>query len=247
MAAPGQTPTSDSGVAELQRVLKTYAQITGYTPADPGVVDGVIGIKTTMAVIAIVPRVPGLPSEVTAMVPVMALMLAAEDTRTQVFNLIKRNASLITKAIIALEAYRVGTGTGTAPPATTPTSTSIKAGTLWQPGANPYAATTMTATAPMVYTSGGAIPGDPTRAIWFRDAFTRRYRVAVPKQGLHGFADYVEVAPSASPPASGTQVSRTAFMSAIGKWWGTLPGMIALGAVGVGVGFAAYKGARAVI
>lgn len=254
MAAPGQTPVSDSGVAELQRVLKAYVQITGYAPADPGTVDGIVGIKTAMAVIAMLPRVPGLPDEVRALAPVISLMLATEDGRSQAFGIIKRNAGTISKGIIAMEAYRVGTSSPTAPPpGTTPTSTSVKANTLWHPGAN-INAVTSGQVAPAITTAGGAIPTNPALAIWFFDGFhffgfknASVYRLAVPRGGLNGFADYVEVAPSASQPNFGTQVSRTAFMAAVGQWWWTVPGMIAIGAALAGGGYAAYRGARALL
>jgi hypothetical protein len=230
MAAPGQTP-SDSGVAELQRVLKAYVQVTGYTPADPGTVDGIVGVKTAMAVIAMLPRVPGIPEEVRAMAPVLSIMLATDDGKTQVYRTIKNNASTIAKAIIALEAYRVGTSSGS--PATTATSTAIATNTFFNPGA--------------IATAGGAIPGDPRVTIWFYDGFRKVYRVAVPKAGLAGFSNYVEVSPSASLPAYGTQVSRNAFMSATGRWWGTYPGMAGIGVGVIAATAVAYRAVRAVL
>jgi hypothetical protein len=244
MAAPGATPKSDSGVAELQRVLKAYVQLTGYAPADPGTVDGIVGARTAMAVIAMLPRVPGMPEEIRALAPVMALLLATADGQKQAYGIITRNAGTISKGIIALEAYRIGSGATTPP---TPTAASIKAGTLWQPGGNPYAVTSNTVTAPIVYTAGGAIPGNPAQAIWFYDLFSRNYRLAVPKQGLSGFSDYVEVAPSMSEPNAGVRVSRSAFMSATGRWWGTYLGMAAIGFGAIGASVVAYRGARAVL
>jgi len=112
---------SDPTVAELQRVLTVYAQATGYAPANPGAVDGIVGQPTAMAVAAIVPRLPGLPAEVVAMAPLISLMLATDQGRNEIFTLIKRNAGTITKAIVALEAYRLATqkppsGGGKAPP-----------------------------------------------------------------------------------------------------------------------------------
>lgn len=233
-------PKSDSGVAELQRVLKTYVQITGYTPADPGTVDGIVGIKTVMAVVAMLPRVPGLPSEIRALAPVISLMLVTDDGRAQAFNLVKSNAGTISKAIIALEAYRIGTASGS--PGATPTSTSIKAGTLQMHAAAAAVAAGMLP--PVTATGGGAIPTSPELSIWFYDVWKRSYRVAVPRGTLAGFTNYVEVAPAVSQPNFGTQVSRGAFMSAIGQWWGSPLGMAAIAAALAGGGYAAYRGAR---
>lgn len=109
MAAPGQTATSDATVAELQRVLTVYANATGYAPANPGAVDGIVGQRTALAVAAMVPRLPSLPAEVTAMAPLISLMLATDQGRNEIFALIKRNATTISRAIIALEAYRLAT------------------------------------------------------------------------------------------------------------------------------------------
>lgn len=231
------TPKSDSGVAELQRVLKTYVQITGYQPADPGAVDGIIGVKTTMAVIAMLPRVPGLPAEVRALAPVLTLMLATAEGKQQAFDLIRKNAGSISKAVIALEAYRIGTATGT--PGTTPSTTAIKTGAL-----NYAASLVWMGAAP---TPGGAVPAMPAASIWFYDSWKRTYRVAVPQGTLAGFADYVEVAPAASRPNFGTEVGRGAFMSAVGQWWATPLGMAALGVLTLGGGYAAYRGARALL
>lgn len=99
----------DPNVKELQRVLAIYAQATGYAPANPGAADGIVGQRTAMAVAAVVPRLPGLPAEVVAMAPLISLALATDQGRTEIFGLIKRNAVNITRAVIALEAYRLAT------------------------------------------------------------------------------------------------------------------------------------------
>lgn len=106
---------SDPTVAELQRVLTVYANATGYAPANPGAVDGIVGQRTALAVAAMVPRLPGLPAEVVAMAPLISLMLATDQGRNEIFGLIKRNAPNITRAIIALEAYRLATQQQPAP------------------------------------------------------------------------------------------------------------------------------------
>lgn len=236
---PGEAvaPRSDSSVAELQRVLTTYAQITGFTPANPGPVDGIVGIKTTLAVVAMLPRVPGLPSEVTAMAPVIALLLATTDGQKQAFGLIQRNASTISRAIIALEAYRIGTASGT--PGTTPTTTSIKTG---RPGGFITNAVFTAAPTP----DGAGVPTNPSMAIWFYDSFQHKYRVAVPRVSLgSSYVDYVEVAPAASRPTFGTEVTRLTFMSAVGKWWASPIGIAAIAGGVAAAAFVAYKGVQA--
>lgn len=136
MTAPGQT-IADATVAELQRVLTIYAQATGFALAFPGATDGIVGQKTALAVAAMVPRLPGLPAEIVAMAPLISLILATDQGRTEAFALIKRNATTITRAIIALEAYRLATGGGGGgPPVPAPTSgwknQTVKAG--WAAG-----------------------------------------------------------------------------------------------------------------
>jgi len=135
MAAPGQTPqTADPAVAELQRVLTAYAQVTGFAPAFPGTVDGIVGVKTTMAVAAMIPRLPGMPSELVVFAPIISLALVTEDGRTQAFSLIKRNAGIISKAIIALEAYRLAQGQPPAPVAPQPAGRPPSVKSMWAAG-----------------------------------------------------------------------------------------------------------------
>lgn len=243
---------SDSSVAELQRVLTAYAKITGFTAADPGTADGIIGMKTVLAVVSILPRVPGLPREVTMMAPMIGLMLATEDGKTAAFKLIKSNAGLISKAIIAMEVYRTGSGSAPspAPTATTPTVTSVKAGTIWAQGGRIDPSMLAPVRVPggsIVNTPGGPIPGDPNLTIWFHDRIRKVWRIAVPKPGLHGFNDYVEVAPAASAPAFGTEVNRMTFMSAVGKWYWTPGGMAAVAGGVLGLGALTFAGLRAVL
>lgn len=238
--------TPDSGVTELQRVLTAYAQVTGYTPANPGPIDGIVGLRTAMAVIAMLPRVPGIPSEVTSLAPVLSLMLATEDGKAQVFGLIRRNATSISRAVIATEAYRVATGGNVQQPPPPPV-----------PGGGKASWALVSAAAAIAPNSVWAPPSAaggttaPDAAIWFWDGLhpfkpeRSMYRIAVPRGTLSGsYSNYVEIAPSMSKPNSGTEVSRGAFYSAIGQWWKTPLGMAAVGVGAVGATFAAYKGAR---
>lgn len=231
MPAPGQTaptpPKPDSGVAELQRVLKAYVAATGYTAADPGTVDGLVGIKTATAVAMMIPRIPDLPQTVRAMGPVMLMLMATEEGRANVYKMIRENASMLAAAIIAMEAYRAGTtatsGGGTAPAA---------------PGTPaPRTRFNEALTAVLVASAGSpAVPAMPTTTIWW--AADGKYRIAVPQgTALGGYSGYVEVAPSLTRPNFGTQVTRTDFLKAIGHWWATpvgIGGLVAGGLVIVG-------------
>lgn len=230
MPAPGQTaptpPKPDSGVAELQRVLKAYAAATGYTAADPGPVDGLVGIKTATAVALLIPRIPDLPQAVQALAPVAIMFIAAGgDKAASVYKMIRENASTIAAGIIAMEAYRAGTAAssgGTTPAQGTPA---------------PRTRFNEALTAVLVSAAGSpAVPAMPTTAIWWYAG--DQYRIAVPRSAtLGGYTGYVEVAPSLTRPNFGTQVSRTDFFKAIGHWWATpigIGGLVAGGLVVVG-------------
>ncbi len=240
MPAPGQTPQSDSGVAELQRTLKAYAEITGFAGADPGTVDGVVGMKTATAVINVVPRLPSLPSEVRVLFgPVALLALMDSQLREQAFRQIRSNATTISRAIIALEVYRAAQASTAQPGTPVPKSPT----TPWR---FPAIYTTQLPAAGSQITPANT-PTTPALALWFYDGWRKTYRVAVPRQTLNGFANYVEVAPSMSRPTTGTEVNRSAFMSATGQWWASPIGMIAIGAGVVAAGTAAVIGARSIL
>lgn len=239
MPAPGQTaptpPKPDSGVAELQRVLKAYVAATGYAAADPGAVDGLVGPKTATAVALVVPRIPDLPTAIKNMAPVMIMLIAAGgDKAASVYKLIRENASTIAGGIIAMEAYRAGTAatSGGAAPAVpgTPAPRTRFGDAL---------------TAVLVSAAGSpAVPAMPTTTIWW--AANGQYRVAVPQgTSLGGYSNYVEVAPSLTRPNFGTQVSRTDFLKAIGHWWATPIGIGGLVAGGLVVVGGAVLGVRA--
>ena len=234
MPAPGQTaptpPKPDSGVAELQRVLKAYAAATGYTAADPGPVDGLVGIKTATAVAMMIPRIPDLPQSVRAMGPVILMLLATDDGRASVYKMIRENASTIAGGIIAMEAYRAGTaasGGGSTPAQGTPA---------------PRTRFSEALTTVLVSAAGSpAVPAMPTTTIWWYAG--NQYRVAV--GAAEGAVHYVEVAPSLTRPNFGTQVSRTDFFKAIGHWWATPIGIGGLVAGGLVVVGGAVLGVRA--
>lgn len=231
-------PVADAGVAELQQALKLYAQTTGYAPADPGEVDGIVGVKTATATLNVIPRLPGLPAEVAAIAKLGAAALPAFGLE-YVAKIITAYAGYISKAILALNVYDVidaaedGSGSGGGGGHRRPASVlapwaSAAGGAIYAPS--------------VIRTpSGDLIPGDPTKAIWFRDWWTGMYRVAAPRPaglGANSYRNYVETVPSMSRPATGAEVSRSTFMMAVGKWYKTTPALIAIaaGVTGAGVG-----------
>lgn len=241
-----ETPKPDSSVAELQRTLKAYAQLVHYAPADPGTVDGIVGVKTATAVLLVVPRIPKIPDEIKAVAMLGPLALANDDMRKEVFKLITNYASTISAAIIAAQVIQATTGGGSATSSTTATGGK-------KPATNSIAALLPGITAAGWQTQaapgGGIVPTNPANTIFFWDFWTQRYRVAVPRGaglGAGGYVNYVEVASAQSRPAMGTEVNRDAFMHATGKWWGTTVGIIGIALGAVAATGAAYAGVQAV-
>lgn len=207
MPAPGQTAPFNADVAELQRVLTSYAQVTGFTAANPGTVDGRVGTRTVMAVIAVAPNIPGLPSDIKAMIPIATILLATTEGQKKAVDLITKNAKYITKAMLAVAVMQVANR-----------QTPTKPGTI-------------------VISPTGPTATMPANAIWFYDSRRGTYRVAVPRglQGL-GASAYVEIAPSSTAPG-GTQVTKNTFLVQTGQWYATPLGIGALvggGAIGLG-------------
>lgn len=231
---------SDSSVAELQRVLATYATITGFTPANPGKATGIVDMPTVMAVVAILPKVPKLPKEVIVLPAIVALYAATDDGKKQLFDLVKAYAGSVSKAIIALEVYQVGSGSVVP---VTPVKASVKSGTIFNQAGAMIMQNLATGT---VATAGGIIPGNPALAIWFYDNWSKSYRIAVPMGSLAGYSNYVEVSTAVSKPAQGTEVNRSTFMSATGKWWLTTGGMAAVAGGVVGLGALTFATVRSI-
>lgn len=195
-----------TAVKQMQQALKVYAQGTGYTAADPGAVDGVVGNQTINAVIAMVPLLPGLPDEIKALAPLGPLIMTNADARNRAKSFITAQASKIHSAIIGLGAYQIAVGK-------TPTSQTPPSPPRWLP---------------VGPTSGGsdAPPVGAGTAIYFYDRGRNMYRVAVP-----GAGGYVEVAPSATRPL-GNEVTKTQFLTAIGQWYATWWGIGLIAASG---------------
>lgn len=194
-------------VKQLQQALTTYARVTGFSAANPGAIDGVVGIQTISAVIAMIPLIPKLPDTVKAIAPLGPLILINSDARARATKFITDNADKITNGIIGLAAYQAGTGRLPVP---------VGPGNVGPGG-------------------GGTIM--PSTTIFFLDRKRRVYRIAVPSAtglfGVHGGnlgASYTEVAPSSTRP-NGTEVTKTDFLTATGQWYATWwgIGILALG------------------
>lgn len=111
-------------VEKLQQVLKAYAQVSGNTMADPGTVDGIVGVKTRMAIQAVLPYLTGKISSTVATALTVAITAASmsPSAAAQIDQAITQYASQLTLGIAAITTYRAATAPQTAPTATTPPS-----------------------------------------------------------------------------------------------------------------------------
>lgn len=196
---------ANAAVKQMQQALKVYAQSTGYSAADPGATDGVVGVRTINAVIAMVPLLPSMPDEIKALAPLGPLIMTSADARSRATTFITTHASKIHAGIVGLAAYQVAVGGK-------PTNVSTET----PPRGLPVGPTAQT---PPVATTG--------TAIYFYDRGRNAYRVAVPRAG-----GYVEMAPSPTRPL-GNEVTRTQFLTAVGQWYATWWGLGLLAAGGL--------------
>lgn len=113
-------------VEGLQSALKSLAQAANWPAADPGPIDGVVGVKTLTAVNAVINNVQEIPSTVrTALTVVLALAMTDAESRAKAFELVATYASELTTAItVAIARY-----SGANPPSNTGTG-QIKIGTV---------------------------------------------------------------------------------------------------------------------
>jgi hypothetical protein len=189
------TTTANRSVAELQRTLAAYAKATGNVAANPGAADGIVGTKTILAVAAVLPYLPGLPQEIRILATLAPIAVAVDSAREQAKTIITKNASTITKGVIATAAYQAYQGK---PPT----------------GQLPVTAGQAVVTMP----NGVAT----ANAIWFYDPKRLVYRIAVPRGlGSLGAPAYVEVSASSTPPQNGYQVTKNDFMVKTGQWYAT--------------------------
>lgn len=207
-----ELPQADSSVAELQRVLAAYAASNNYVPADPGPATGIVDARTVVAVAAMIPRIPRLPSEIAVMAVAFNALLVTAAGRAKAFALITRFAGPITGAILAMQ-------TLTQSPAPPLPASGGKAGMAAQLMAEPFNASLAQYPNALL----------PQGTIYYKDSWGQRFRVAVPDS--QAGTTHKEIAPAQSPPASAREVSHGAFLQAIGKSWATAGNLAA--AVGI--------------
>lgn len=114
-------------VKTMQQALAAYATATGYPLANPGSADGIIGPQTRNAVLAVLPRLPKLPSEVRSLLQYGAFASVVPEVAATIDRLIVQYASEITVAIKLLQVTQTPstpTGAGTTATTTTPMTTS---------------------------------------------------------------------------------------------------------------------------
>lgn len=101
---------TDANVKALQQALTKYAQGTGFTAANPGAVDGIVGLKTVTAVMAMVPLLPAVPSEIRQLAMLGPIVLSSPAALESAKSFVKKNANTLYKSVIGLAAYQVATG-----------------------------------------------------------------------------------------------------------------------------------------
>jgi hypothetical protein len=216
--------TANPQVKQLQQALTQYAKITGFAAANPGPADGFVGTQTLNAVIAMIPLLPKIPSEVKTLATLGPLLLINADAKAQAVKYVTQYAGMITNAIIGLATYQAGTGKlpTTQPPGTPATPTQLTVSTVLPT----------------------KLPGGAGQTIFFLDRGRGLYRVAV-RVGFAGLgAAYTEVAPSATRPASGTEVTKSDFYKATGRWYATWWGISAIvggGAAALSAGILGFR------
>jgi hypothetical protein len=127
-------PPFSEDVKGLQQALATYATTNNYPPANPGPETGIVDIPTTMAVVATIPRIPGIPAEIAVLTYTIGPLMISEEGRNKVFTLIHDHAKLITSAIVAIQV--VATPTPPPIPETKPPAKPMHALAPMLPGAN---------------------------------------------------------------------------------------------------------------
>ena len=99
-----------ASVKSMQQALSTYAQGTGFTAANPGKVDGIVGAQTVNAVIAVLPLLPGMPSEIKTLAVLGPIIFSDPSALTKAKGFITQYSGKIRDGVIGLAAYQVITG-----------------------------------------------------------------------------------------------------------------------------------------
>lgn len=127
-----------AAVKSMQQVLATYAQGTGFSAANPGKIDGIVGQQTVSAVIAMVPLLPGLPSEVKTLAALGPIVFTSTSALNSAKAFITKNASKIRDGIIGLAAYQTIMGKTPGVPIQPLTVTALPPGGYIGPSATPW-------------------------------------------------------------------------------------------------------------
>lgn len=120
---------ASASIKALQQALAAYAAATNYPAANPGAIDGFLGAMTRAAVLAVVPRLPKLPSAVKSILQYGAVAAVIPEVAQQIDSLITTYAAEITTAIKLLQIAQTPsppatpTGAGTTATTTTPSTT----------------------------------------------------------------------------------------------------------------------------
>jgi hypothetical protein len=133
---------ANANVKAMQQALAAYATATNYPLANPGAIDGFIGPRTRDAVLAVLPRLPKLPSAVKSLLQYGAMVAVIPEVAKHLDDLIVSYASEITTALKLLQVVQT--------PAT--------------PGTPTGAGTTATPVVPATPAPGASLPAVPTPA-----------------------------------------------------------------------------------
>lgn len=233
-AAPNQQLAGTSEVENLQKALKSLAQVTGNPSFDPGAADGVVGDKTVAAVATVLPELASyLSSTVSGILTIgIAGGMAYDSAKTR--NLVSQYATPLTAAVLAVIAKKaVGGG------ATTPNAGAVKANAL----ANMQSRLQRLLN-PVSYDSGAGAGAMTSNTVWALDP-EKGYRVAQPMglQGPLGKAKYIEIGIYPTQPTSGTQIPLSQYLGLTGQapWYKTWWGMTGIGVGAVGFTFLIIK------
>lgn len=116
---------ASTAIKALQQALQSYAATTNYPLANPGPIDGFMGLQTRNAVLNILPRLPKLPSAVKTVLSFGVAASIIPDVAAQIDSIITQYAVEITTAIKLLQIAQ----TPSAPAPTTPTGAGTTATT----------------------------------------------------------------------------------------------------------------------
>jgi len=104
-----------ASVKSMQQALSTYAQGTGFTAANPGKVDGIVGAQTVNAVIAVLPLLPGMPSEIKTLAVLGPIIFSDPSALAKAKGFVTQHSGKIRDGVIGLAAYQVITGNAPKP------------------------------------------------------------------------------------------------------------------------------------